>query len=261
MTTAATLEIVFWCLSIAGFGLMLCRLYFGGLIGTYRYLAVFAGIQLVQSTVLLGLYSFGLKKFYGYVYLGTSPLVWLTYILVVLELYNVVLQRYEGLATVSRKVLRVVFVLAILASVVTLIPEAHETVRKYTGLATVSMVERGVVSSLVFFLLMIGAFLLWFPVQLSRNAIVHTGLCCLFFLNTGASFFFRDVSGMDSTRAVSTAMLGVGTLCLFLWAALLQFSGEQMQVTSRPAFVRRDEERLMQQLNSVNAALLRSSRK
>lgn len=258
MTTAKLAEMLVWYLSLTGYLLVLCRLVFGGLLRKYRNLAVFAAVQFLQNVVLLWFY-YNDRSQYGMVYLATSPLIWLAYYLVVLELYNLALHRYEGLRSFSRKVLWTVLGVAVAASLATLVPEAHETVKKVTGIAMLSYVERGIAGSLLFFLLIIAGFLLWFPVQLTRNAVVHTVLCCLFFLIVAASLFFRDVTGLEVTRVVSTTMLGFTTICLFLWAGLLRTSGEDIRVTSRPAFRAGEEERLLRQLESVNAVLLRSS--
>jgi hypothetical protein len=76
----------------------------GRLIGTYKYLSAFAAVQLIQNIVLLWFY-YNRPREYGFVYAFSSPIVWITYILIVLELYNIALQRYRGIATFSGKLL------------------------------------------------------------------------------------------------------------------------------------------------------------
>lgn len=260
----SSLEGLLWYTSIVGYVVLLVRLYATDLMGTYRGFALCIAAQLAQSVVLLTITALGNhvpREAYAYAYIFTTPLIWVTYILVVLEVYTLVLQRFEGISTLSRWALRVVLGVAIVAALVTAVPEMNEVFKKYSEtLSYFSLVERAVVSSLVFFLLLIAGFLLWFPVPLTRNAVVHTTLFCCFFLTIAAGLFFRDSKG-SGTRLVSTAMLGIGNLCLLLWVVLLRPSGESTQVVSRPSFAREDEEKLLSQLDAVNAALLRSYRK
>jgi len=140
-------------------------------------------------------------------------------------------------------------------------PDPDATVKGMEHLIQLSMVERGIVSSLVFFLLMITGFLLWFPVRLTRNAIAHTAFCVFFFLTIAAGLFFRDTPGNSSTTLVSTISLGLVALCLPLWALALNRAGETIAVTSRRSLAPEQERALRQQLDGFNDALLRSSRK
>jgi hypothetical protein len=130
--------------------------------------------------------------------------------------------------------------------------------------ATVSLVERGIVGSLVIFLVMIAGLLMWFPVQISRNAATHTILCCLFFLGIDSSLFVRDITGLTkaNTRLASTVMLGITAACLFLWSILLKSRHESLQVVTGPSFRSPQAvEHASQQLEAINAALLRVTRK
>jgi hypothetical protein len=143
----------------------------------------------------------------------------------------------------------------------TLIPETDPSFKDMQKLINLSLVERGIVSSLVFFLLMITGFLLWFPVRLTRNAIAHTGFCVVFFLTIAAGLFFRDTAGRETTRLVSAISLGMVALCLPLWAFALNRAGETIAVSTRRTLAPEQERILRQQLDGFNDALLRSSRK
>ncbi|MEO8663195.1 MAG: hypothetical protein ABI693_32355 [Bryobacteraceae bacterium] len=255
-----TIEQLLWYVILLGFFLIIGNLFRNRLLGEYRYLAIFSAVQIVQNLFLLWMYS-AHRDLYHLAYAFTSPPVWLTYILVVLELYNIALQKYEGIAKLSRKVFHVFLGIAIVTSLVTLLPEVHPSFKTMENLVELSRVERGIVSSLVFFLLMITGFLLWFPVKLTRNAVAHTGFCVVFFLTIAAGLFFRDSTGTDATRLVSTISLGMAALCLPAWAFALSAAGETIAVTSRQSLAPDQERVLRQQLDGFNDALLRSSRK
>jgi hypothetical protein len=262
-----TLEQLVWYFSCLGFALLLVRLYAGKLAGTYKYLAVFAGAQLLQNLVLLWCYHM-MRRQYGFVYTLSSAIVWITYILIVLELYNLAWQRYEGIATFSRKLLKFLLIIAIVGALISLMPDTkamdQEMLKWVRQLATVSLVERGIVGSLVIFLVMIAGLLMWFPVQITRNAATHTILCCVFFLGIDASLFVRDISGLtrQNTRLASTVMLGVATICLFLWSILLKEQHESLQVVTGPGFRSpQGVDQASQQLEAINAALMRVTRK
>jgi hypothetical protein len=131
-------------------------------------------------------------------------------------------------------------------------------------LAPLSLVERGIVGSLVIFLVMIAGLLMWFPVQITRNAATHTILCCVFFLGIDASLFVRDITGVtkENTRLASTVMMGIAALCLFLWSILLKGQHETLQMVTGPTFrTPQAVEHASQQLEAINAALLRVTRK
>jgi hypothetical protein len=206
-----------------------------------------------------------MRQEYGLVYTLSSAIVWVTYILIVLELYNLAWQRYEGIATFSRKLLKFLLVIAIVGALVSLIPESklpldHALLKTVKNLAKLSLVERGIVGSLVIFLVMIAGLLMWFPVQITRNAATHTILCCVFFLGIDASLFVRDISGVTkaNTRLASTVMLGVAAVCLFLWSILLKEQHESLQVVTGPGFRSpAGVEHASQQLEAINAALMR----
>src|SRR5262245_20697758 len=103
--SVAWLEQWVWYLNCFGFALLLLRLYAGRLAGTYKSLAAFAAAQLAQNCVLLWFYKYRPSE-YGAVYAISSPIVWFTYILIVLELYGLALQRYQGIAKFSGKLLK-----------------------------------------------------------------------------------------------------------------------------------------------------------
>ncbi len=253
------LETLFWYLSILAYLVLLVRLYKSGLAAKYKNFTVFLGVEVVQSVSAL-VFSLWFPKYYGYMALVTSPAAWVAYILVVLELFGLVFKDYRGVTTVSKFALRVILGTSLVIALLSLFPEMHESARHVRALAVFSLVERGVVTSLVAFLLMIAGALLWYPIPLKRNAIIHTALFSIYFLAIAAGLFFRDTLGFELTRAVSTATLAFVNVCLGMWFWFLRQPGEATQMVVRKPDPE-EAARLLQQLESINAVLLRSYRK
>lgn len=254
------LEHGLWLSSIVGYALVLFRLSWSGLLRTYRCFAFYLGVELSRSLLLLSVFVLD-RKDYGWAFLLTAPVVWLAFILVVLELYSLVLKKYEGISTLSQWAMRVVLTIAVLVAILTLLPEMPPDAKRFEWLTVASLIERGVVSSLVVFLLIITAFLVWYPVPLSRNTILHTTLYSLYFLVTAVGLFWRDMTSYEMTRQMSTTLMALTNVCLLLWLVFLRRSGEVVKSRIGARLSAESEARLLQQLDSLNSSLLRSSRR
>src|SRR5437868_5041108 len=91
------------------------RLYCQSLHRRYRFLFIFLCFQVIRSLGLLAISTWWRphpRNAYAWTWLRTEPVVWLLYILVVLELYALVLQKYKGLQTVGRWVFLIAMTLA-----------------------------------------------------------------------------------------------------------------------------------------------------
>jgi hypothetical protein len=67
--------------------------------------------------------------------------------------------------------------------------------------------------------------------------------------------------GWGAVKAVQYPLWAVTLGSLAAWLALLNPAGEMRKVRLRPAWMPGKEEQLVSQLNSLNAALLRATRK
>src|SRR5438046_318870 len=103
------------------------RLYCQSLHRWYRILFIFLCFHVLRSFTLLAIGWWWPKtgrphNAYAWTWVRTEPLIWLFYILIVLELYSRVLQNYRGLQTVGRWVFFIALSLAILISGVSVLP-------------------------------------------------------------------------------------------------------------------------------------------
>jgi hypothetical protein len=263
MVNAQRLEYWLWLGSIGFTILLIVRLSHTGL--WRRYTCFFS---LLCASVAQSLIHLPLKpnsREYAWAYLVTQPVIWILYILVVLELYSLVLKSHQGIATLGRWVLLVGSAVAVSLSMLSLVADlpssAGQSNPLLACLAYYTVIERGLAASLVLFLLIIVAFLAWFPVPLSRNIILYATLYTAYFLGSSMMLLVRNVMGVKLTPVVSACLIGVLDLCLLGWVLLLNPEGEKQTVVLRRRWCSQDEERLVEQLDSLNATLLRATRK
>jgi hypothetical protein len=117
------------------------------------------------------------------------------------------------------------------------------------------------VFSLVLFLLFILYFLTRYPVALSRNIIVHAIVYTIFFLGVSMTILIRNVIGQDFMRELNHVVLVIGSACYVVWIFFLTKAGEKRIVMLRHSWSPVDEQRLIDQLSTINATLLRTARK
>lgn len=196
---------------------------------------------------------------YGMIYVITLPITWIFYVLVVLELYSLVLQNYAGIYSLSRWTLYIALVISVAFSILTLIPSwGNETYRLLFWCTTV---DRGVMFSLVIFLLLILLFLSRYPITLSRNIIVHCIAYTIFFMGISMTILIRNVVGHEVMRQLNVVVLGISAGCYLVWIFSLTRAGEKRTMSLRHNWSSDQEQHLIDQLNSINATLLRAARK
>jgi len=103
--------------------------------------------------------------------------------------------------------------------------------------------------------------LVFYPVPLSRNVFVHTVVYAVYFLSLTMTYFVRNVAGPDVVLPLNIVLQAVTVLTLLAWIVLLSPAGEQVVISVRPRWAPEEEQRLVRNLDSINAALLRAARK
>jgi hypothetical protein len=246
-----------WGLSIVAKATAALRLYQRDLNRVYRFFFAYLLFETFRSLVLL---PFDVTKAtYAKLYLATLPILWVFYILVVLELYSLVLKNYSGIYSLGRWTLYAALSCSVLVSILTLIPSWNN--EPYQLLFWTTTVERGVVFSLVVFLLLILLFLSRYPVTLSRNILVHAVVYSVFFLSVSMTILVRNVMGHEVMRLLNNVVTGISSACYLAWIFLLTPAGESRVVVLRHNWTADDEQRLVDQLNAINTTLLRVARK
>jgi hypothetical protein len=264
-------EYLFW-LTIAAYVALYLRLRRESLQHTYRVFAAYLLFHVGRSGALAAVLllwplfhkgphvQFG-NNFYGWIWLLSEPVLWLFYILLVLELYSLVFRDYKGIASLSRWAIVVGLVIAIVVSSFTLPTDLSNPSEQFPILRYFFAIERGVTSSLVIFLLSISAFLVWFPVPLRRNVVLHSMVYALYFMTTALALLLRNVRGNAVVNAVNVTILCLDLVCLGLWIVFLNRAGESRPATVRHPWSPQQEKFLMEQLAAINSTIMRSGRK
>ncbi|MGE5488007.1 MAG: hypothetical protein ACM3ZB_09345 [bacterium] len=254
------LEAILW-LSTAAYAGLAFRMWRSGLHARYRFFFVFVLFRVIRAIALASV-PFQ-RNTYSWIWFGTQPVLWILYILVLLELYGLVLGNYKGLATFGRWVVTAGLTAALIISSLTVGADlGGGGWESYPVLRYWSAIDRAVQSGLVIFLLIITAFLAIYPVTLSRNVLVHCVVYAIYFISGAAAMLVRNISASDFVQqAANVVMSGATLACIIAWLVLLNRKGEEIKVARRPQWRPEDEEQLMRQLASINATLLKAARR
>jgi len=244
---------------MCGYAILLLKLSHQQLCGTYRFFSWYLGIHLARS-VLLSTLPFNTNA-YGWVWVLSAPVLWLLYVLVVLELYSLVLRNYRGIATLGRWTVMAALGISVVLSTASLVADVSNRAERFPVFLFVNAIERGVITSLVIFVFLITGFLTWYPVPLSRNVIVHSIVYSTYFLSMTMGLLVRNVTGLEIHNTVNLILLAVSVSCLLVWILFLNRQGEQTTVVLRQHWRPEQEEQLVERLSAINATLLRSARR
>lgn len=269
MPSAALLISFFQGVAILGSLLTVIKLLATGLFRRYRIFFSYFIIRIFTMTGFLVITNLkGLpggdgtqSNLYFYSYLYIEPILLLAYILVVIELYSLVLERYRGLYTLGRWAMYGAILISGTISILTLLPKLSPKLPEPSRrLMYEFAAERGVDFALVLFILLIVWFLSKYPVPLSRNVVIHTVIYAIFFLSDTMVLLWRSLIGAHVTVTANVVAGAISAVCSFGWAILLTARGEEVRAQI-PQIRPESEERILHQLDALNATLLKVSRK
>jgi hypothetical protein len=257
MTSAALVSFLRAFL-LLGSALMVFKLYRTGL---YRRYPIFFAFFIFRIPNSIWPYFLDVQSnHYMHVWVLTGPIGLGFYVLMVVELYRLVLERYKGLYTLGRWALYVSMAISLTISAISLMPRIKPNMPQaskavFYMLAT----ERGIDTSLAIFIVLILCFLSCFPIVLSWNVRMHALIFSTFFLSTTFVLLMRGLFGMKLVNEVNTVLLGITASSVVAWLTLLRTTGEDS--TRAPLrFGPEHERRLLAHLDMLNSALLRTSR-
>jgi hypothetical protein len=239
---------VLLALEIAALVALCLRLWVGGLYRNYPYFFGYLVLEFAQALipVLVPLES----RLYRDLFVASEAAIVVFYVLVVLELYSKILWDMPGISRLAHRFVRLVM---LLATILALLPFALE---KNTSTLTgyVFLFERVVMSALVVFLLLIGVFLLYYPVPLGRNVIVYLSGYAVAFL-TAATVTLINNLGYFWNRLLGEMNMCIFVGCLMFWFFMLSRAGEDRRVVVGHQWNPGADQRLLAQLDAINASL------
>ena len=183
--------------------------------------------------------------------------LWLVY-----ALSTAVLAELPGISRFSRNLLSVVFVVAILLAFSTAPNEYslgngrsyHDFVDRLTIVFYIA--DRAISMASVFVLIAILAFILWFPVKMSRNlAIFSVGFVVYFSAKTGLqiarTYFGSSARNVDLMSIVVSLVL---VSCFIYWIIFIDPKGQTREVRMGHSWRVSEQTKLLDQLESLNGA-------
>jgi hypothetical protein len=247
--------------SAVGSALTAVKLHKTGLARRYRLFFAYFVFRTPYVAVFLLLNP--ASDFYLYLYLATQPVTWFFYTGIVLELFSLILQRHRGLYSMGRRLMWISLAVSIAISALAMLPKITPAIpqnSKYRLMSLVIAGERGLDFTLVISLLLMLALLSMYAVPLSRNVMVHAGIYTAYFLAGSLGMILRTTFGLKNVVELDTALMSVSCGCVLAWLFLLSPQGEETKV--RQPWLGSDQEaRILQHLDALNAALLKSAKK
>jgi hypothetical protein len=190
----------------------------------------------------------------------TEPITWIFHILVVLELYRLVLERHKGLYTLGRWAMFAGMATSVTLSLVSLIPKLTLAITQQSKtMFWYLAMERGLMLGLAIFLLFMMGFLVLYTVPISSNVKFHARVYAVFFISNYLTFLLASLRGIHALPWVNVVADAVSAACVFAWLFLLSPKGEEVK-SSAPILGPEQERRVLQQLDALNATLLKVSR-
>ena len=188
---------------------------------------------------------------YPYVWAVCEGISTCFYALIVGELYRLILSDLPGIASIARRYITLTVAIATAGSLLLL----NLGVRPRNYFSTFLVIERAIVFSLVIFILLVSAFLAYYPIPLNRNVVIYSIGYAVYFLTKATALFIRTL-GYHVSHQISAILLALSSACLLFWALTLNRQGELRTLVIGHQWNREDEVLLLSKLKAINANLL-----
>src|SRR5437899_4451416 len=236
-----------WLLNIALGALLAARFFHLKLARNYRFFVTYLLFITVRSAATWA-FDPG-SAIYQNIWWNTQPIVWVLYVLIVLELCSLIFKEYRGIQMLGRWAIWGSLIIAVALSSISLMPTWRNLRPEAVLFQRYLMIERGIDFALVILLLLILGFLLSLPIPLSKNVVIHCILYSAFFMSNTMGILLVNVTGAYISLVVSITLQGVSALCLLAWLIFLTREGEVKKVVLRRQLTSSDEEQLLGQLS------------
>jgi hypothetical protein len=234
--------------------ILLVRLFVNGLLPRYKAFGFYLLFSLARG-VALALIDRQTSA-YGYTYLYTTPILQAAYFAVVLEIYGQVLRQYRGLSFLGRGTM--IFAMGVSAATALLgnwmeLDFSHEP---YVLLRLVFLLETTVAKMLLVFLLLLVAFLVYYPVPLRRNLLIYTFGFTVALATVSLGILLRNLDPAKVLMA-SALRMAAYSVTLLTWLVSFRRSWETEVASSPVPYSEEHGRRLLGQLDAMNSYLER----
>jgi hypothetical protein len=257
-------DLVLWYANVAASMLLLARLVQQNLWRTYQMLCLYLIADIVQQAaglMVLGYYG-KLGVPYLKIYATGQAVKVVLVIFIVLELYRIALADYPAVGRYARGIAKYLLLgaTAVAAGVLWLFPPALNSAGWRLKTEYVFGIERTVDSVSLFLLLFMGAFLVWFPVRVSRNIAWCLGCFSTYLCARWFALFFAGLR--PELVAVVNHVVPVASLgCFLTMAYVMRWSGEESTVAPGNRWNPKRMQLLRSKLDALEAYLARLGNK
>jgi hypothetical protein len=233
----------------------------------YRVFCAFLVVDLVGSIAFLFEKFVQPYRDYRITWMALRPLRWVLVLWMVYALLDAILANLPGILRISRRVLNIAFVGALIVALSTAgseysasrLSSAQNPVGRALGVGLV--LDRVISMAAVLVLLAILGFVLWFPVQMPRNlAVFSIGFVAYFAIRTGVLLTRTYLPDADPFL-LSDISAFVLAACYAFWLLFINHAGELRPVRMGHSWEPGQQQRMIAELEAMNAALVRPSRR
>lgn len=242
--------------------ILIIRLYTLHLHSVYRVFCLF----LISEIAFLSLITVAgrfLDTIPGYDYrvlwIISRVVAWTLSLWMVYALLHAILENLPGLRAFSRKLLTITLAFSIALGVVTGIPE-YSAGGIANAVGIVFVLDRVIATTALLVLLSMLGFILWFPVEIPRNLARFSVGFVVYFAAKTVLLLTRSFWSHDSLRLVTNLIMFVLAGCYLYWTLALNGEGEAAPVRMGHSWHAGEQQRLVLQLEAINASLLRAAR-
>lgn len=173
---------------------------------------------------------------------------------VVLEIYNLALAERKALARFSRSLVGYAFVGSFLLSVIIQLATTKSSTIQSLLLRYTLVFEGVMDSTQLLFLVVMGMFLIWFPVEIRRNLQVYISGFVVYF---AARWIVLVIRQYFKNEWLNVASYAVTLVCIGFWIWAMQTAGEKEKTITGHRWNPEEMERLKLQLDEINDSLER----
>jgi hypothetical protein len=224
----------------------------------YRFFFVYLAADALETAAALIFQRD--RKIYAEIYFAGQGIRMLLAVFVVLEIYRIALASQPALARYGKSTVSYVLAAAAVVAAGGFWLDRDAGAGRDAVVRHFATFERTMDAWMLLFLLMISAFMLWFPVRLKRNNFLYIGGFVVYFLARSVGLLLSNAAPALVAK-LDDGMIATQIICLIAWTIALQPAGEKATVEVGHRWDPDAAVRLQDQLNAINAALLRTPRR
>jgi len=238
---------------------LLIRLGLYRLVFVYRWLTAYILAYAVEFVVAA---TIPLRStLYGYLYMLGESVDLLLSIFIVLELVGLSLAEHRALAVFGRKAVACTIGLAALLAAGGVMLDSVVLPGQSRFMHRFFTAERSLDFTVLVVLLVISAFMLWFPVKLRRNIVFYIGGFAVFYFSRTFGLLTINLLPPGSLKVITNVLMCCSAGCLIAWLFGLRRENEDPTTVVGHRWNPAAMERLSGQLEAINATLVRFGRR